>query len=142
MFHFRLISLTMSQLNVLEPACYAVAFFASPLSASECGHAKQRTVASVATIPSTGTAMAGQWRKNVTRGNPTGETLAGGTSDGSRSEYLLDYALSGGNDQSIKPMGIARADAMDVFMSQGLSQQTDMPQGTQAHYSSLPILNG
>ena len=136
MFHFRLISLTMPQGNVAEPACDAVAYFASPLSASECGLAKhghsrgmiERAVASAATTMAL--TQTGKWQ-GVT-GNPMGEILAGGTTGSLRSQEFLDYVLSGGNDGREIATGIAGALGADVYLDRGWSRlSTKQPQSYQ-----------
>jgi len=104
----------MPQGNVVEPANDAVAYFASPLSASECGSAKhgqldrmisveatERNVASATTLLAL--TQLGQ-RQDVT-GNPKGEMLAGGTLGSLRSTRDLGYVLSGVIDGVRMPPG-------------------------------------
>jgi len=144
MFHFRLISLTMPQGNIVEPACDAVAFFASPLSASECGLAKrdrfsgtiERTVASVATTMMI--TLAGK-HQEVT-GNPVGEMLAGGTTGSWRSTEILDYVLSGGNDGRRIATGIAGAQGTGAQMNRSVSLRSEKLQ--QSYQNGLQPLHG
>jgi len=137
MFHFRLISLTMPQGNVVEPAIDAVAYFASPLSASECGSAKhgqsnsmtERTVASAAT---TTTLLRWGQLRGVT-GNPMGEMLAGGTTGSLRSARDFGYVLSGGNDGGSIATGIAGLLGTDAILDRGWSDLSTRPQQRNQH---------
>lgn len=114
MFHFWLNEM-MPQANVTEPALYAVAILASPLSASECDGAKQGriqtatsvrqltgTVAnvlpggiSVSSMSSRLDTIRMESRPNSTRGNPTGK-IAGSNLGVLRS---LQDAPFAGNDE-------------------------------------------
>jgi len=144
MFNFRLISLTMPQANIAEPACNAVAFFASPLSASECGLVKrdrfsgtiERTVASAATTMAI--TLAG--KRQVVTGNPKGEILAGGTAGSWRSNDLLAYTLSGGNDGGRIATGIAEMLSADAHTNRGSSLRSEKLH--QPYQYGLQLLHG
>jgi len=118
----------MPQGNIVEPACNAVAFFASPLSASQCGLAKrdrssgtiERTVATAATT--TTMTLAGK-RQEVT-GNPS-EMFAGGTTGSWRSTEILDYVLSGGNDGNRIATGIAGAQGTGALTNRSASLRSE-----------------
>ena len=134
MFHFWL-NEVMPQANATEPALYAVAILASPLSASECDGAKRgREISStqvreltgtVASVLPSGTptlpmpeqlvAVKLESRKNSTRGNPMGR-IAGGTLDALRS---IKNVPSEGNDELrqdiYSPAGAIAAGATEGF---------------------------